>query len=41
MLEQSHSLLFDKLIDHVAKHRTDCVEALVRLTDVCQADVIE
>ena len=41
MLEQSHCLTFDKLIHHVTQHRPDCVEPLVSLADVCEAEIVE
>jgi hypothetical protein len=41
VLEQTDGLLLDQLVDHVAKHGADGVEALVRLADVCQAGVVE
>jgi hypothetical protein len=41
MLKEADGLLFDKLIDHVAQNCANCVEALVCLTDVGQADVIK
>lgn len=36
MLQKSRSLLLDKLVDHVAQHRSDSIKTLV-----CRADVIE
>ena len=41
MLEKTDGLLLDKLIDHVAKHCAHCIEALVCLTDIGKADVVE
>jgi len=41
VLEQTDGLLLDQLVDHVAKHGADGVEALVRLTDVGQAGIVE
>lgn len=41
MLEQPYGLLLDKLVHHVAQHRANRIEALVRLTDICQADIVE
>lgn len=41
MLEQAHSLLLDKLVDHVAEYRANSIEALVRLADVRKTNVIQ
>lgn len=41
MLEKTDGLLLDKLIDHVAEHCAHCIEALVCLTDIGKADVVE
>lgn len=41
MLEQSDSLLLDELINHVAQHGADGVEALISLADVLQAQIVE
>lgn len=41
MLQQTHRLLFNKLVDHVGKNSSNSVESLVSLTDVLQAEVIE
>jgi hypothetical protein len=41
VLEQADSLLLHKLVDHVAQYGTDRVEALVSLTDVGKANVVE
>lgn len=41
MLEQAHSLLLNKLINHVGQDGADGVESLVSLADVLQAQVVE
>lgn len=41
MLEKTHSLSLDKANDHVTKHGSDGVEALVGSTDVAKASVIK
>lgn len=41
MLEKTNCLLLHELVDHVAQYSPDCVEALVCLTDVRKADIIE
>jgi hypothetical protein len=41
MLEQSDGLLLDELVDHVAEDSADGVEALVRLADVGQTDIVQ
>ena len=41
MLEEADCLLLHKLVDHVAQHSPDCVEALVCLADVRKANIIE
>lgn len=41
MFEQAHSLLLDKLIDHIAEHRTNGVETLVGLADVREPNIVE
>lgn len=41
MLQQPHSLLLDKLGDHVAQYSPHSVEPFVGLADVLQAEVIE
>lgn len=41
VLQQTDSLLLHKLIDHIAEHSADSIEALVCLADVGEADIIE
>lgn len=41
MLEQAHSLLLHKLIDHVAKHSPHSIKALVCLANVRKPNVIQ
>ena len=41
MLQQTDSLLLDELVDHVAENGADSVEALVRLADVRQTNIVE
>lgn len=41
MLEKTDGLLLYKLANHVAEDGTNCVEALVSLTDVRKTNVVE
>lgn len=41
MLKQPNSLLFDELIDHVAEHSADGIEALISLADIGQAHIVQ
>lgn len=41
VLEEPHSLLLHQLRDHIAQHRSDRIEPLVRRADVCKTYVIE
>jgi hypothetical protein len=41
MLEQANCLLLNKLVDHVAEHSADSIEALVSLADVRKTNVVE
>ena len=41
VLEKPDRLALDQLVDHVAKHSADRVEALVRLADVSQPHLVE
>lgn len=41
MLQQSDSLLLDKLVDHITKNGTDSIEALVSLANVLQSEVVK
>lgn len=41
VLEKAHGLLIHKLGDHVAENSTDCVEALISLTNVLQSHVVK
>lgn len=41
MLEQTNSLLFDELGDHVAEHGSNGVEAFVGMADIGETHVIE
>jgi hypothetical protein len=41
VLEQSDSLLFHQLIDHVAEDRTDSIKALIGLADVSETNVVQ
>lgn len=40
MFQQANCLLLDKLIDHVAQHGANSIEAFVCLANVCEANVI-
>lgn len=41
VLQQAHGLLLDELVNHVAQHSANRVEALVGLADVGKASVIK
>lgn len=41
MLEQTHCLLLNQLVDHVGKHGSNSVESLISLADVLKAQIIE
>lgn len=41
MLQQTDGQSVDQLVDHVAKHSADSVEALIRLANVSQAHVVQ
>ena len=41
MLEKSDGLLFYELIDHIAKYGANCIEPLVCLADIGQADIVQ
>lgn len=41
MLEQANSLLFDQLVDHVAEDCSNSIEALIRLANICETDIIQ
>lgn len=41
VFEQTNSKSVDKLMNHVAENGADSVEALIGLTDVCQAHVVQ
>ena len=41
MFQQSNSLLFDELGDHIAKNSANSIKPFVRGTDIRQANIIE
>lgn len=41
MLQEANSLGLDERLDHVGEDGSDSVEALVRLTDILQSEVVE
>ena len=41
MLQESHSLGLDQLVDHIAEHCPDSIEAFISLTDVGEAHLVE
>ena len=41
MLKKAYSLLLHELVDHITKHSSNGIEALVSLADVCEANIVE